>query len=106
MASEFQTLIEGAFWPAMLPIFGETISHDPTGATAAYSTTLVFDDGAIIQQKPGTIAVISGPVASFTTAPVKRDVFTRADGSDYTCVEVEDDKIGGYRCWCRLKSAT
>ncbi|MEN6533796.1 MAG: hypothetical protein ABFD89_09055 [Bryobacteraceae bacterium] len=106
MPSEFQSLIEAALWPAMLPLFGETISHDPNGVTAAYSATLVFDDGAIIQQKPGTAAVISGPVASFTTVPVKRDVFTRADGSDYVCFDVEDDLIGGYRCWCRLKSAT
>lgn len=106
MASDFDAAFAATYWPNALTVFGETISHDPTGATAAYSATLIFDDGAIIQQKPGTIAVISGPVASFTTAPVKRDVFTRADGSDYVCVDVEDDLIGGYRCWCRLKSAT
>ena len=91
----------------MLPVYGETISHDPEGATAAYSTTLVFDDGDAIKAEKGNrvAAVISGPTSSFTTAPAERDTFTREDGSVYLCVEVEDDKIGGWKCWCRLKSA-
>jgi hypothetical protein len=106
MPSEFQTLIEGAVWPSLIGIMGETISHDPNGATAAYNATLVFDDGqAVIDQKGGRVAaLISGPKANFTTAPVERDTFTRSTGSVYLCVEVDDDKIGGWLCWCRLKS--
>jgi hypothetical protein len=105
MASEFQTLIEGAVWPSLIGIMGETIAHDPTGAPASYNATLVFDNGqAVIDQKGGRVAaLISGPKANFTTTPAERDTFTR--GTDvYLCVEVDDDKIGGWLCWCRLKS--
>lgn len=105
MASEFQTLIEGAVWPSLIGIMGEAIAHDPEGVTASYSATLVFDDGdAVIATKGGRIAaLISGPKANFTTAPGERDTFTRGT-TVYSCVEVEDDKIGGWKCWCRLKS--
>ncbi len=91
----------------MLPVFGEAISHDSEIATAAYSATLVFDEGDAIKAEKGNriAALISGPASSFTTAPAERDTFTLADGRVFLCVEVEDDKIGGWKCWCRLKSA-
>ena len=103
--SDFDTTFAATYWPNALAVFGETITHDPTGATAAYQATLIFDDGSIVGQKGGKVsAAIKGPTTAFTTAPGERDTFTR--GSEvYACVEVEDDKAGGYICWCRVESA-
>lgn len=101
MASDFDTAFGAAFWPNALSLWGETITHDPTGVTAAYAATLIFDDGVIVQQKGGKVAAaIKGPTTAFTTAPAERDVFTRG-GVNYLCVEVDDDKAGGYICWVR-----
>ena len=107
MPSAFHQALVDAMWPTLLPIYGETISHDPTGVTAAYDATLVFDDGDAIKAEKGNrvAALISGPTSSFTTTPAERDTFTLADGRVFLCVEVEDDLIGGWKCWCRLKSA-
>lgn len=105
MPSNFETTLKAALWPALLPQFGETMTHQPQTA-AAYTATLVYDDGQIVATKGGRVkAVISGPIASFTTAPAERDTFTRATGEQLVCVEVEDDKVGGWLCWCRLLSA-
>lgn len=105
MPSPFDTILQDALWPSILPIFGETMTHEPQGADS-YSALLVYDDGDIIQSKGGRIkAVISGPTTAFTVAPLERDVFVRETLERLQCVEVEDDGIGGYRCWCRLASA-
>lgn len=100
--SDFNATVLAA-WPQFLATFGETITHEPDGATASYTTTLIFDGGSVIEQKGGRVAAaIKGPTTAFTTAPGERDTFTR--GSEvYACVEVEDDKAGGYICWVRRK---
>jgi hypothetical protein len=94
-------------WPTLLPILGEPITHETAAVAVPLATTLVFDDGQVIQEKGGRVAaLISGPSAAFAVAPpLERDLFTRETGAVYMCVEVEDDKIGGYKCWCRLRTA-
>ncbi len=100
--SAFDSTFAAAYWPSALAVWGETITHTPAAADA-YDATLIFDDGAIVQQKSGKVAAaIKGPASAFTTTPFERDVFTRGS-VDYACVDVEDDKAGGYVCWVRLK---
>jgi hypothetical protein len=108
MPSELNAILSATMWPAMLPMFGEAITHDSPAAAAALATTLVFDDGEVVRQEKGgrVAALISGPAASFAVdPPLERDTYTREAGSVYVCVEVEKDTIGGYKCWCRLQSA-
>lgn len=105
--SAFSNLVDDLMWTAIIAKHGRTISHDPDGVTAAYNATLMFDEGDAVKSEKGNriAALISGPASSFTTPPGERDTFTLADGRVFLCVEVEDDKIGGWKCWCRLKSA-
>ena len=106
--SDFDSTFAATYWPNALTMFGETVIHDPTGATAAYNVTLICDDSeSTLAQKGGRARMaVCGPVASFTTAPAEGDKFTRAsDGMVLRCMEVDDDKAGGYICWCRVESA-
>ena len=101
--STFDAAFAATYWPNAIAMFGETITHDPAVGDT-YSASLIFDDGSIVGQKGGKVAAaISGPKTAFAVTPDERDTFAR--GSEvYVCVEVEDDKAGGWRCWVRRKS--
>lgn len=100
--STFDAAFAATYWPNAIAMFGETITHDPAVGDT-YSARLIFDDGSVVQQKGGKVAAaIKGPKSAFTVTPAERDIFTRG-GVDYLCVEVDDDKAGGWICWVRSK---
>ena len=103
MGSNFDAIFAATYWPNTLAVFGETLTHEPIVGDA-YNLTLIFDDGSIVEQKGGKVAAaLKGPKSGFVAAPAERDLFVRG-GVDYLCVEVDDDKAGGYICWVRRKS--
>lgn len=95
-----------AAWPQMLAVFGESITHDPTTGDD-YTATLIFDDSeGMVARKGGRVkAAICGPASSFTSTPIEGDGFVKSDGMVLRCVEVDEDRMGGYICWCRVESA-